>query len=163
MPAIRNTKAKAALALVNPVNATLPADAEARFQALEAVDHWHTNLTALDYVTKYSNFIFSNYGRGVSVTTKTTNYTATTADSVILCNATGGSMTITLPAASTCYDSSNLASIIYNISKIDSSSNIVTIDGNGSEAICGSATFDLVAQNEVVSLITDGSNWYLKD
>ena len=37
------SKSKAALALLNPANATLPTDAEARISALEAVDQWHTN------------------------------------------------------------------------------------------------------------------------
>lgn len=159
----RTSKAKAALALTNPANATLPVDAETRISALEGDSHTHTSLTALNKINGYGNFIFSGDGIGVSIVTKTGNYTLTTADSVILCNATSGSFTITLPAASTCYDPTNLASIVYNISKIDSSANTVTIDGNGSETIGGELTFDLIAQNEVLTLVTNGSNWYLKD
>lgn len=157
------SKAKAALALSNPANATLPLDAEARFQALEAIDHWHTNLTQLDKVVGYGGFSYFNDGTGVTLKTKTANYTLTTFDAVVLCNATSGAITITLPNPSTCYDSTNLASIVYNVSKIDSSANAVTIAPYASETIGGDTSFVLAYQNEVLTLVTNGTNWYIKD
>ena len=160
---LARSKAKAALALTNPSNSTLPVDAETRISALEAVDHWHTNKTALDIIKNYNNWIFSGNGIGVNVETKTANYTLTTLDSVILGDATSGNITITLPDPATCYDSTNKASIVYNISKIDNTANTVTISPYASETIAGDSSFALELQNEVISLITDGTNWWLKD
>lgn len=159
----RQSKAKAALALVNPVNATLPADAEARFTALEAVDHWHDNKTALDIIRKFSNFIFFGEGRGLTMALKTANYTLTTSDSGVVCDATSGEITLTLPSPSTCYDSTNLASIIFDIHKADTSSNNVIIVPNASETIGGESKIVLTRYNENVELATDGTNWFVRN
>lgn len=160
---LRNSKAKAALALANPVNATLPADAEARFQALEAIDHWHENKTALDLVRNYSNFAFFGDGRGLSITSKTANYTINTGDSGIICDATSGNITLTLPSPSTCYDSTNLASIIFDIHKVDSSSNHVIVVPSASETIGGESKIVLTRYNENIELATDGTNWFVRN
>ena len=157
------SKAKAALALVNPANAILPADAESRLQALEAIDHPHSNLTQLDKVRGKSNFTYFADGTGVRTVTKTTNYTLTTQDAVILGDATSGNIIITLPSPTLCYDAVGFGSIVYNISKIDSSANTVTIAPYASETIAGDTSFVLAYQNEVLSLVTNGVNWYLRD
>ncbi len=147
--AFGRSKAKAALARTNNVVST---PAEARLLALEA-----TTFTAL------ANGVFYNGGLGAKVRTVTTNYTVNTGDSVILGNATSGNITITLPIPSGSWDSGNSASIVYNISKIDASVNTVTIAPYASETIGGDASFDLEYQNEVLTLVTDGTNWFLKD
>ena len=41
------------------------------------------------------------------------------------------------------------------------STNTLTIDPNGSETIDGSATFAIASQEASVTLITDGSNWFI--
>ena len=143
------SKAKAALARTNNVVST---PTEARLLALEA-----TTMTAL------GNGVYYNGGLGAKVRTETSNYPVTTGDSVILGDATGGNIIITLPIPSGSWDSGNGASMVYNISKIDSSANTVTIAPFASETIGGDATFPLEYQNEVLTLITDGTNWYLKD
>jgi len=158
--AFGKNKAKAALALSNPANAILPADAESRLRALEAIDHPHSNLTQLDKVRGKSNFTYFADGTGVKIATKTANYTLTTQDAVILGNATSGSITITLPNPTLCYDSVGLGSIVYSIVKIDSSVNTITISPYSSETIVGLASFIMDYQNEVLSLVTDGINWY---
>lgn len=89
----------------------------------------------------------------VSVVSKTANYTITTSDSVVLCDASGGAFTITLPAAS------GLTGRRFDVKKTDSSALAVTIDGNASETIDGSTTIALTTQYESVTLLCDGSNW----
>lgn len=90
----------------------------------------------------------------LNVTSKTANYTATSADDVILCNASGGSFTITLPAAA-----SNTGKVL-RIKKTDSTlTGTVTIDGNASETIDGALTRVLVTPNETIMIVCDGSNW----
>jgi hypothetical protein len=63
-------------------------------------------------------------------------------------------ITINLVAAATCG-----SGFKYQIK--NRSTNTITIDPNGSEAIDGSSTFALSTQNASVTLITDGSNWFI--
>jgi hypothetical protein len=91
-----------------------------------------------------------------NVTTKTGAYTATSSDDLILCDASGGAFTVTLPAAST------NSGLILTIKKTDSSlANKITIDGNGSETIDGATTKKLCTQYESFKIICDGSNWHV--
>ncbi len=89
------------------------------------------------------------------VTTKITSYPATIADSVILCNATAGIMTIGLPPASTA------TGRVMTIKKIDASGNAVTVDGNLAETIDGTATRVLAAQWDSIRIVCDGANWFV--
>jgi hypothetical protein len=41
------------------------------------------------------------------------------------------------------------------------STNTITIDPNGAETVDGAATFALSIQEASVTLITDGSNWFI--
>lgn len=95
-----------------------------------------------------------------SVVSKTANYTATVADDVILCNASGGSFTITLPQASTVTDKK------LTIKKTDSSTGAITITSysSGSEAIdrdVFSGNYYLYAQDNYVTLVSDGTQWWI--
>jgi hypothetical protein len=93
-------------------------------------------------------------GAALSVTSKTTTYTATTSDDVIL--ASGSAFTITLYAAS------GNGGKVLRIKKTDASlTNIITIDGNSSETIDGATTTTLNTQYEEVTLLCDGSNWHI--
>lgn len=99
--------------------------------------------------------VLSDGGLGTkTVKTVTANYTATTADDVILVDASSNAVTVTL------YTSSGNAGKELTLTRIDTSANIVTIDGNGSENIQRALTQTLVT-DESYSLVADGSNWYL--
>ena len=82
-------------------------------------------------------------------------YTAGANDFHLRCSATGGAMTINLPAAA------NHTGRVYVIKKTDSSANTVTIDGNASETIDGAATLVLSLQWDTAILWCDGLNWNL--
>ena len=163
MRKLGRSKAKAALALINPANAVLPADAETRISALEAIDHWHTNLTQLDKVRGYSGFTFFGDGRGLSFIVKTSDYTILTTDSGIICDSTSGNIVLTLPNPTLCFDSTNFASIIYDIHKVDSSVNTVTILPYASETIAGESKIVLTRKNENVEIATDGTDWLVRN
>jgi hypothetical protein len=95
-------------------------------------------------------------GLGVlNVTTITSNATLTTSQTVVLCDASSGAITVTLPAASG-NDGRH-----YHIKKIDSSGNAVTIDGNGSETIDGETTQAIAVQYNSIQLVCDGSVWHI--
>jgi hypothetical protein len=63
-------------------------------------------------------------------------------------------VTITLPAAATAG-----AGYKYNVKRLGTAN--VTIDGNSSETIDGSATFVLSSQYSAITLASDGSNWFV--
>ena len=63
-------------------------------------------------------------------------------------------ITVNLVAAATCG-----SGFKYQIK--NRSTNTITIDPNGSETIDGSATFDIATQEASVTLLTDGSSWFI--
>jgi len=159
---LKKSKGIVAIAMVhNTVNALVPVNIEARLSALESVKHWHTNLSALDMIRVYNSIVFSTNGFGVTLKSVTTNYTITTSDTVVLCDATTANIVLTLPNPSLCYDTNNFASAKFTLSKIDSSAYTVTVNPFSTETINGSSSLSLTIQNESVSFVTDGTNWYL--
>lgn len=92
----------------------------------------------------------------VSVSSVTT-ITLSQRGKTILCNAGSGGFTVNLLAATTDANGYEIT-----IKKTDVSTNLVTIDGNGGETIEGRTTFILYDQNDVVTLLCDGSNWRIK-
>lgn len=81
--------------------------------------------------------------------------TLVVSDYTILCSASGGLFTVTLPTAV------GLLGKIYNIKKTDSTGNAVTIDGNASETIDGDTTKALNLQYESLTIQSDGTNWHI--
>lgn len=82
---------------------------------------------------------------------------ATINDDVLLMDMTGGAFTLTLPTAV-----GNTGKVFF-IKKIDSSLNIGTIDGDGTETIDGVTTKKLNTQYESWEIVSDGSNWLVLD
>lgn len=74
---------------------------------------------------------------------------------VVFCDASGAGFTVTLPTA-VGNDGKQI-----KIKKAESSTNVVVVDGNGTETIDGSATKSLNTGWQQVVLISDGSNWYI--
>jgi hypothetical protein len=98
--------------------------------------------------------LITTAGRKYAVASKTANYTATAAEHVILCDPTGGSFTITLPAAATA--GSGKVLVVKNIA----GSNTVTIDADGSETIDGAATA-VVYFGASYTIICNGTAWFI--
>ena len=89
----------------------------------------------------------------LSYVPKSGAYTLLATDDIIACNASGGTFTLTLPAAS------GNTGKLYHIQKTDSSANVVTIDGAAAETIDGAATVTLDVQWHALTIVCDGSNW----
>ena len=94
----------------------------------------------------------------IPVQSKTSGYTILASDlgNKIVCDASGGAFTITLIAAATAGDGATIC-----IEKSESSSNIVTVDGNSTETIDGLQTISLSRADSSVLLTCDGSNWHI--
>lgn len=84
----------------------------------------------------------------------TSSATLTLANKLILANATNGTITLTLPAASTALGK------VYKIKKTDNV-NPVIIDGNGSETIDQETSYQINYRLQSVELACDGTEWYV--
>ena len=97
---------------------------------------------------------FSWTAVGISVTSVTTTpYTAVSTDGVILSNVSSAS-TINLPTAV-----GNTGKVLF-IKNLHAT-NTVTIDASSTQTIDGALTYTLTLQYEVVSIVSDGSNWHI--
>lgn len=91
-------------------------------------------------------------GLQVAVTSKSADYTALVTDHVILVDASGGVVTITLPAASASFGSN--AGVEWRIKKTDVSANAVTISAAGADTVDGAASTSLTSQYQAKTIIT---------
>jgi len=82
-----------------------------------------------------------------------TPYVATLAAPVLLVDASGASITVNLPAAA--------GGGRFVVKKKDSSAYTVTIDADGAETIDGALTQVLAFQYDSLTLVSDGSDWWL--
>lgn len=87
--------------------------------------------------------------------TKTSGYTVTGSDTVIFANAASGSVAITLPVAS------GLAGYRFYVKRIDNSVNSCTVVRSGSDTIDGQTSFSLDLQYTSITVVSDGSLWYI--
>jgi hypothetical protein len=87
-----------------------------------------------------------------NVTTVTSNYSITTANNVILAN---GTLTATLPATNTVPTGT-----IFQLKTI-SVNGVLTIAGSGSNTIDGSSTITLNQQYQSITVVSNGTNWFI--
>lgn len=76
-------------------------------------------------------------------------------ETVILCNAVGGAIVITLPAAAVAINR------VYHVKKIDASAYTVTATPAGAETIDGAATMVLSTPNEDMHIVSSGAAWFI--
>ncbi len=88
-----------------------------------------------------------------NVTTKTANYTASSTDYMILVNASGGNVTITLPSAIDLYRRE------YVVKKIDSSPNIVYVTSVVN--IDNVSSYEIESHNVAIKLKSDDVQWWV--
>lgn len=91
----------------------------------------------------------------LATSTKTSNYTVTTSDTVILADATSGTIAITLPTAA------SAAGYRFFVKRIDNSGNSVTVDRSGSDTIDGATSHTISVQYTSLTLVSNGSNWFI--
>jgi hypothetical protein len=76
-------------------------------------------------------------------------------DYAILADSTSGAITINLPTAAI------LAGRIFVFKRVNAGANNVVIDPAASETIDGAATYTLSAQWASVTIISNGTNWFI--
>ena len=92
-------------------------------------------------------------GGPIAISTKTSSYTVLLTDCLLKADCSGGPVTFTLPTAA------SAAGFIFYFTKIDSTSNLMTLAANGAELIDGLTTQTTGIQWTSFSAISDGSTW----
>lgn len=93
------------------------------------------------------------------LTTTTTNYILGEGNGILLCDVSGGAITVTLPAAS-----STTIGKSFIIKKKDNSTNNVNVQANGAETIDGSNSLVLSGGGgsmPSIEIVTDGTEWFI--
>ena len=126
-----------------PASSTLLAEVYIPGSGATVLSSWITDKTLTTDIT----------GPKWPTVTKTANYSALTSDSVILCNASSGAFTVTLPTAA------SVLGKLYTIKKIDTSANVVTVTTTSSQTIDGAITNIVATPYESVTVVSDNSNW----
>jgi hypothetical protein len=86
--------------------------------------------------------------------TKTADYSMLVDDDIVLADGTSASVDVTLPAPASCTNHT------YTIKAINIT-NAVRLLPNASEKIDGASTYTFRAAYEAITVITDGTNWFL--
>lgn len=90
------------------------------------------------------------------IRTETANYEIEPEyDRIVLVDASGGAVTITLPLAA------NADATFYGVKALDVTGGNVIVDGNGAETIDGAANVTLAVQYQSVFVISDGTEWWI--
>lgn len=106
-------------------------------------------------VTAVTPSVATPAGLLTAITTVSANATLDGTNHVVLVDATGAGRTITLPLAS------GHTGRQYVIKKKDATGNLATIGRTGSDVIDGATTYVLSTQYQAVTVISDGTNWYI--
>jgi len=122
------------------------------FVADEHVAHSGVNITAGAGLTGGGSIDTSRTIDAHTTTVETTDYTASETD-IVLADASGGPLTVTLPAPSLDID--------LHVKKIDSTSNNVTLATPGTETIDGDNTKDLNSEYLSLEITSDGDDFYV--
>jgi len=138
----------------------LGSSSETSLQAIiEVLNNHETRLDVIESILPGVASDVEDLKNGILIVTTTIDYTADNEIETILCDCTSNVIEITLPDPSIVFNSNRSKTI--SINKIDTTTSVVNIIPYDSETIAGEASADLVAESEVINLITDGTNWYL--
>lgn len=91
---------------------------------------------------------------------ETSGFSVATEDhrKLFLCDATGGAITVTLPAASAVP-----AGCGFGFKKTDASANAITLDADGTDTIQGGATYSISRRYALVYILSNGTDtWFIK-
>lgn len=155
---------------LNSSSVTLQANPVGGFLTASSATATYLQLSSATATYAYNNVFASSISTGIlkasdwitfnakgsslsSVTSATTNYTAVSSDTVVLADATGGSLTVTLPTAV------GITGKVYRVKRQNSGANTVTVGTTSAQTIDGSTTQILAIQYTSVDLVSDGSNW----
>jgi PKD repeat protein len=102
--------------------------------------------------------IVTSAGAPLAITAASTTYTMTPAVGTVKADAVGGAFTVTLPDATVV-----TPNVVYAIKRMNATGGNVTVAAAGAQTIDGVASVPLLFQWQGISLISDGTNWLVRN
>lgn len=116
---------------------------------------WEVELAKLALENRIATYLVDGSVMSAQYRNVTTTGNVVSGDYLIVADATGGAITMTLPPAAL------VPGRIYTFKRINSGANAVVIDPSGAETIDGAATYTLSAQWNSVTIINNGIAWFI--
>lgn len=116
---------------------------------------WEIELAKLALENRIATYLVDGSVMSAQYRNVTTTGNVVSGDYLIVANAAGGAITMTLPPAAL------VPGRIYAFKRINSGANAVVIDPSGAETIDGAATYTLSAQWNSVTIMNNGIAWFI--
>jgi hypothetical protein len=116
---------------------------------------WEIELAKLALENRIATYLVDGSVMSAQYRNVTTTGNVVSGDYLIVADAAGGAITMTLPPAAL------VPGRIYTFKRINSGANAVVIDPSGVETIDGAATYTLSAQWNSVTIMNNGIAWFI--
>ena len=116
---------------------------------------WEIELAKLALENRIATYLVDGSVMSAQYRNVTATGNVVSGDYLIVADATGGAITMTLPPAAL------VPGRIYTFKRINSGANAVVIDPSGAETIDGAATYTLSAQWNSVTIMNNGIAWFI--
>ena len=116
---------------------------------------WEIELAKLALENRIATYLVDGSVMSAQYRTVTPTGNVVSGDYLIVADAAGGAITMTLPPAAL------VPGRIYTFKRINSGANAVVIDPSGAETIDGAATYTLSAQWNSVTIMNNGIAWFI--
>ena len=116
---------------------------------------WEIELAKLALENRIATYLQGGGATRGAYRSVTTTGNVVSGDYFLICDATAGAITLTLPPAAI------VAGRIYVFKRINAGANTVTVDAYASETIDGAATHVLSPQWNSITIISNGTAWFI--
>jgi hypothetical protein len=116
---------------------------------------WEIELAKLALENRIATYLVDGSVMSAQYRTVTTTGNVVSGDYLIVADAAGGAITMTLPPAAL------VPGRIYVFKRINSGANAVIVDGYASETIDGAATHTLTPQWNALTIMSNGVAWFI--
>ena len=116
---------------------------------------WEVELAKLALENRIATYLAGGGAARGAYRSVTTTGNVVSGDYLLVCNAAGGSITLTLPPVAL------VPGRIYVFKRINAGANAVIVDGYASETIDGAATHTLTPQWNSLAIMTNGVAWFI--
>jgi hypothetical protein len=116
---------------------------------------WEVELAKLALENRIATYLQGGGATRGTYRSVTATGNVVSGDYLIIADATGGAITMTLPPAAL------VPGRIYVFKRINSGANAVIVDPSGAETIDGAATYTLSAQWNSVTIMSNGTAWFI--
>ena len=116
---------------------------------------WEVELAKLALENRIATYLQGGGATRGAYRSVTATGNVVSGDYLLVCDATAGAITMALPSAAL------VPGRIYVFKRINSGANAVIVDPSGAETIDGAATHTLSAQWNSVTIMSDGTAWFI--